>query len=162
MGVPTANIPADPSTLRGGDRILAPMPGGYRATTPSCPSCGAAMEPRPIKGSTIDVCPECAGVWADWFDGDLRAVIRQAPERHGLGAGSTSAAGCPRCRIRLDDEPLPGSVECVIFRCSECFGAFVPRASFEAVLDAAARGVTEAAPSTPLGRLAALLTRLLG
>jgi len=142
--------------------MMPVMTDAYRDAALSCPACGAGMEARPIDGATIDVCPECAGVWADWFDGDLQAVIRQAPGARGRGTTSAGSASCPRCRRPLDGEGIPGAVGQGIFRCAECVGAFVPRGSFGALIDAVVRSPERGPPNSPLARLIALLKRLLG
>lgn len=105
----------------------------YREAALACPSCGDLLEPKDVGDSVIDVCPTCAGIWVDWFDGELDAMVKGAEaaprgeDREGRGAFA-----CPRCGRALDDETyLDSGVP--ILRCGECSGAFVSYASATAL-----------------------------
>ena len=124
----------------------------YREAALACPSCADLLEPKEVGESVIDVCPTCAGIWVDWFDGELDAMVkggRSAPrdeDREGLGAGA-----CPRCGRALDAELyLDSGVP--IRRCGECSGAFVSHASATALTKI---------ESGLLARLVAVLRRFL-
>ncbi|NUQ77906.1 MAG: zf-TFIIB domain-containing protein [Polyangiaceae bacterium] len=114
------------------------MTTGYREPHPLCPTCSGELLPHELAhdpGSVVDVCRECAGIWVDWFDGDLTGVARdvaEGPPSSKRATGATITPSCPRCRRPLHEERYrDGSA--TILRCSECAGAFVPRASAEAI-----------------------------
>ncbi len=140
--------------------MLRSMAEAYRDAPVACPGCDARMEAYPLLGSTIDVCPECAGVWADWFDGELAAIAREAPALRSRGPSRSGTAACPRCQRPLEGEPIPGPGDYGLFRCAECVGAFVPRGSFEALI-AAATPAPVAPEPIAFARLVALLRALL-
>jgi Zn-finger nucleic acid-binding protein len=105
----------------------------YREAALACPSCADLLEPKDVGDSVIDVCPTCAGIWVDWFDGELDVMVKggkgapRAEPREGIGAGA-----CPRCGRGLDHEVYLGS-GVPILRCGECAGAFVSHASASAL-----------------------------
>ena len=140
--------------------MLRSMAEAYRDAPVACPGCDARMEAYPLLGSTIDVCPECAGVWADWFDGELAAIAREAPALRSRGPSRSGTPACPRCQRPLEGEPIPGPGDYGLFRCAECVGAFVPRGSFEALI-AAATPAPVAPEPIAFARLVALLRALL-
>jgi hypothetical protein len=105
-----------------------------------CPGCSGELLPHELvqePGSVVDVCRECAGIWVDWFDGDLARVARDAgantkpPSARGPVAKSITPS-CPRCRRPLHEERYRDGAA-VVLRCSECAGAFVPRASAQVI-----------------------------
>lgn len=130
------------------------MSNTYRETAVTCPGCDAMMESSPIEDAVIDHCLECAGIWVDWFDGDLPGVIRQVSAARGPRAPGRGSGSCPRCQRPLEGEHVSGSVGYGIFRCGECAGTFIPRGSFDAVI-AAPQGSPEKAGA--LARLIAVL-----
>jgi Zn-finger nucleic acid-binding protein len=136
----------------------------YRDEALRCPQCACAMQERMTTQAAVDVCEQCSGMWVEWFDGEMTQVARESgglPE-----AVPTNNAGgsrtCPSCRVDLTPKRYPDPVDgAEVLRCGECAGAFVPRASFEAL--------TSASPAvdTPddiglLEQLAASLRRLFG
>jgi Zn-finger nucleic acid-binding protein len=105
----------------------------YREAALACPGCADLLEPKEVGESTVDVCPRCAGIWVDWFDGELGVMVKGADavprgeDREGHGAYA-----CPRCGRELDDDVyLDARVP--ILRCGECSGAFVSHASASAL-----------------------------
>jgi Zn-finger nucleic acid-binding protein len=125
------------------------------------------MEGRSLFDALIDVCPDCKGLWIDWYDGDLASVASDAAPLsvpHAPPVGSDELrAGCPRCQCALraemflDEDKGPS-----IHRCAECGGAFVPRSSFDAIVLLAHRPDPETeATLSPFARLAAVLRALL-
>ena len=112
------------------------------------------MESSPIKDAVIDRCLECAGIWVDWFDGDLPGVTRQVSAARAARAPGKGSGSCPRCQRPLEGEHVSGSVSSGIFRCGECAGTFIPRGSFEAVVATPQRSPEK---EGPLARLIGIL-----
>lgn len=85
--------------------------------------------------AVVDVCPDCFGVWLDWFDGEISPVARHiAPLGRLEGARDTVPSGealCPRCRAPLYGEHFAHPDGPRLLRCGECGGSFVPRSSFD-------------------------------
>jgi Zn-finger nucleic acid-binding protein len=136
----------------------------YRDTALACPVCSDALDPCEVGEAVIDVCPGCGGIWVDWFDGELVALVRGAPGVPGARAPERAGSSeCPRCRRPLDGELYLDS-RAEILRCADCAGAFVPRASARVVAgyDADADGEGRPATGDALRRLGAVLKRWLG
>ena len=117
----------------------------YRSSARACPQCGAFMKEREARGVTVDVCPECSGLWIDWFDGDLATVASDTGRLPPAGHTTEPGPGtCPDCRIALgasryrEDGPA-------VLRCGECAGAFVSRDALD-LLVAVGPSVQEATP----------------
>jgi Zn-finger nucleic acid-binding protein len=86
------------------------------------------MSARIAGDAEIDMCPQCHGIWVDWFDGNLVRVARDAaPIEPGAHASGGSHA-CPRCHRRLHTESFRGAR---VRRCAECAGTFVERKAFD-------------------------------
>jgi Zn-finger nucleic acid-binding protein len=141
------------------------MSDAYRETTLLCPVCSLALDARMLKDAEVDVCGHCKGIWIDWFDGDLGQVAMQASPMSvpmSVIAPATSAA-CPHCRRSMTLQPYGETGLVSLWRCGECAGAFIPRGSFESLLELAQmeppRSEHPDAPS-PLARVLALLRRL--
>jgi Zn-finger nucleic acid-binding protein len=106
----------------------------YREAALTCPGCADLLEPKEVGEAIIDVCPTCAGIWVDWFDGELDVMVKGADaaprgeDREGAGAGT-----CPRCGRGLDSDTYLDS-KVPILRCGECAGAFVSYASANALM----------------------------
>ena len=137
----------------------------YRDAPPTCPACRTPMEPRVLSESTVDTCPQCRGLWVDWFDGELVAVVQEtAPLSFRSAVAPPRDAACPRCARPLASEAFAQSV--ALLRCADCGGCFVPRASFNALLDldlaAHAREDAEPARRHALARLILAIQRLFG
>jgi Zn-finger nucleic acid-binding protein len=114
------------------------------------------MDPRAIDDAAIDVCPTCSGLWVDWFDGELRTVAVSVGDLAIPTAPfDAHPEGCPRCRRPLAPERW-GRDEVELLRCAECAGAFVPRAS----LDALAASRPDEEPDSAWQRLFAIIRRL--
>jgi Zn-finger nucleic acid-binding protein len=134
---------------------------GYREAALSCPGCGALMEPHDVDGSIIDVCAACAGIWVDWFDGDLAQMVRGAPlARSASPRESGGAEGCPRCRSPLAGELYLGT-RAEVLRCGDCAGAFVPRGATQAIAASKASSAEQPADGA-WDRLVRVLRRWLG
>lgn len=88
-----------------------------------------------LSGSTVDACTRCRGLWVDWFDGELVAVVKEtAPLSVRTSVPfEPREARCPRCGRTLAAETVSGTI--VLLRCGECAGSFVPRESFTLMLD---------------------------
>ena len=132
----------------------------YREAALACPACAAVLVPRQVGEAIIDVCPGCGGIWVDWFDGELSAMVRGAPSAVRSGPRGTGGSGaCPRCHCALAADCHLDSQE-EIRRCGDCAGAFVPREAAHAIAGLnPERG--EAEPGR-WGRLAAVLRRWFG
>lgn len=148
----------------------------YRGAAALCPGCGELMRAEATKTGEIDVCEACGGLWIDWFDGEIRALAREAeaarvergtplPAPVELAARSGSMT-CPRCgrplrteECRFEDArdgELVGGAE--VERCSECAGAFVSRGNAHLLLDR----LRETRPASSWELLVDLLRRVFG
>jgi Zn-finger nucleic acid-binding protein len=138
---------------------------GYRDAPALCPSCAVMMSEKNLYDAVVDVCGDCHGVWVDWFDGDLGHVIEQVsddatrgspPERETKNGGA-----CPKCQARLTTENRADGV--LLFRCGDCGGAFVPRASFMSIIALAHQEpeISAQKSSSVFARLIAVLHSLL-
>ena len=119
------------------------------------------MESRAIDDGAIEVCPDCKGLWVDWFDGELTHIAEETaplslPTRP---VPEGEALACPVCQRTLGRERHAAG-EAWIWRCGDCAGSFVPRGSFESLVSADEPS-PPSAPS-PLVRLIAALRALLG
>jgi Zn-finger nucleic acid-binding protein len=124
------------------------------------------MEPRSLFDALIDVCPDCKGLWIDWYDGDLATVASSAAPLsvpYAAPRGSDEIReGCPRCRSALRAEMFHDeSTGPTIHRCGDCAGAFVPRSSFDAIVVLAQKSHLETAPPSRFARLVAIVAALL-
>lgn len=93
------------------------------------------MEERVLSGSTVDTCARCRGLWVDWFDGELVAVVKEtAPlSMRPPFEFDPTKAHCPRCAQVLTPESVNGTI--LLLRCSDCAGCFVPREAFTAIME---------------------------
>lgn len=146
------------------------MSAAYRAAALPCPACVALLEPTTVGEAVIDVCPACAGIWVDWFDGDLAEMARASDAAPTRAIAPRGAPTCPRCQLGLDEELHAGLRSedgervtgggAVILRCAECAGAFVPGASVR--LLASAPPSADDLPQSFWGKLLAVLRGFLG
>jgi len=104
----------------------------YRNAHLVCPLCAADLEATQVGEATIDVCPQCQGIWVDWFDGDLPSIAREVRLK-GAEAGQGGDSRCPLCREALAAEV---HLEAEVLRCAACSGVFVPRPSVDVLLEA--------------------------
>jgi Zn-finger nucleic acid-binding protein len=89
------------------------------------------MQEREASGVVVEVCPDCSGMWIDWFDGELATVAAQAGPLPRAGPHSERGNGaCPKCRAHLEESRYSADGP-VVFRCGECAGAFVSRDSVD-------------------------------
>jgi Zn-finger nucleic acid-binding protein len=110
-----------------------------------CPACKARMDLRTAGDATIDVCPRCRGLWLDWFDGDTVALAEAAmPLSRRTTMPVPSESLCPRDPRVLEKHSHEAGGPAV-WRCTECAGTFLPRATVEALLIWAAQN----APAPP-------------
>jgi Zn-finger nucleic acid-binding protein len=134
---------------------------GYRETALTCPGCKEMLDATEVGDAIIDVCPACGGIWVDWFDGDLVAMVRGAPDVPGARlperAGSSA---CPRCQRPLGSERYLDS-KAEILRCEDCAGAFVPRSSVNAIVELDPEHQDTAVPADALGKFVETLKRWL-
>jgi Zn-finger nucleic acid-binding protein len=122
------------------------------------------MTARAVEESTIDVCENCGGVWLDWFDGEAPELARQAAPLPSIDVAPPplSRQACPRCVAPLRHELFLGRGPGV-FRCADCMGLFVPRASFDDLLEIEPTHADEPPPSEhPRGWPARMLARIRG
>ncbi len=120
------------------------------------------MEQRTAGDATIDVCPSCRGLWLDWFDGDTLTLAELAmPLSMRQGVRPPASPPCPRCARPLEACAYE-AIGPAIWRCGECAGSFLPRASVEALLIWAAVNAEPPPESLPPESLrsAGLLDRL--
>lgn len=108
--------------------------------------------------ATVDVCRGCGGLWIEWFDGELSAVARSVSPVRGVGDRNAGPATCPACQEPLYHERYGGDGS-DIARCGSCAGAFVPRASYDALV---ALGPPESEAEVELGVLQQLYRWLRG
>lgn len=114
----------------------------------------------PARHATVDRCPDCGGLWIDWFDGEIASVasaVPPAPAAARAAPGETGR-GCPDCRAELVPTRYPDDKSgAELLRCGGCAGAFVPRASLQMVI---ALGPPGDRPREPRSRIAELLAEL--
>jgi Transcription factor zinc-finger len=135
------------------------MSSGYRETALACPVCASMLDPRSVGDAVVDVCPGCAGVWVDWFDGELVLMVKGAAGVTPVGPSGRGDWACPRCARPLTREGYLDT-GAIILRCAECSGAFVPRVAADRL---AGRPDPEVPMEKgPLDRLVAVLRTLLG
>lgn len=120
---------------------LTEVTGDYRQKPLLCPACSAPMGSQQSELAIVDLCPDCNGLWIDWFDGEIASVaagVGGLPPAH---VPTRAGGACPVCAVPLALAPY-GDDAVDILRCGECAGAFVPRASYE-------RLVLEGPPGDP-------------
>jgi Zn-finger nucleic acid-binding protein len=135
---------------------------GFREASQRCPGCATVLDAIELRAALVERCPACAGVWIDWFDGNLGSVARQLDDQPGRGGGGQGTLACPRCQRSLVPELVPGPGAHVFWRCPECAGSFVPHASLEELAVAALRQEAAEQRRSLRQRLAAALRELLG
>ncbi len=134
----------------------------YRETALTCPGCGDVLAPQQVGDAMIDVCPACGGIWVDWFDGELSAVLRHTPPVEGARLPDRPGHGqCPRCNCPLAEEGYLQS-KAAILRCGDCSGAFVPRIAAHAIARVNPEHKGPPPADDALSRLAAVLQRWFG
>ncbi len=144
------------------------MSTGYREAHPHCPACSGELLPHELSqepASVVDVCRECAGIWVDWFDGELTGIARDAggarPAPESARPGKAITPSCPRCRRPLHEERYRDGAA-VLLRCGECAGAFVPRASAKAIASLSVDAGGEDKDAGFLGKLIERVRQALG
>lgn len=122
----------------------------YRRPALQCPTCNAILEEQTRGDARIELCNGCGGLYIDWHDGEVPAVVRKVGS---LPAGSTLSGGgsgaCPHCSIALHAEAFDGT-DATVLRCGSCAGVFVPRSAFDALRRHARGQRVERPPAEPL------------
>lgn len=103
---------------------------GYRQAHRACPVCGVPLDEQTHDGVHVDVCPDCSGVWLDWMDGDIAKVTGKLEVPAAQRRGSAGSGACPVCSEQLGKDTI-GAVR--IDRCGSCAGAWLDRASVDAL-----------------------------
>lgn len=83
------------------------------------------MDLRAVDGARVDVCPNCGGVWLDWFDGDPVRLARRVSSNPRVQEAKPDEGHCPRCQVHLAPEEFR-DVGPLMYRCDQCFGLLVP------------------------------------
>jgi Zn-finger nucleic acid-binding protein len=105
--------------------------------TPLCPRCDVALGAKTIFGVTVDVCPNCTGLWLK-KDG-LTTLIKHRPdELHDLDetlrpAGTQvstqwdddDVALCPDCCIQMQENPSAYQSGISVNFCTKCEGVWI-------------------------------------
>jgi Zn-finger nucleic acid-binding protein len=134
---------------------------GYRDNRLVCPACATLLDPASVGGAIIDVCRDCAGIWVDWFDGELTEVARETPiSSPAVAVAAGGSMACPRCQRPLDGEGYLDTGATVL-RCAECTGAFVPRAGMALLVSARRPGAGADTEESGLSKLIAVIRRWL-
>lgn len=118
----------------------------------TCPDCGSDLRAEDILGITLDVCPECAGIWFD--DGELLKLKELGDEAIDVVEGETaptqegepkkSTRMCPDCGTALDEYSYLYTTKVELDACPNCNGTWVQEGELGAM-----RTALEAARSTP-------------
>lgn len=97
-----------------------------------CPRCWEPLEEETRKvfagGVTIDVCPECSGVYLD--EGEIKQLVGDR-DLHGLLTSFASHVveselACPNCDGRMDAQRLDiGNETTVVEVCTDCHGIWL-------------------------------------
>ena len=134
------------------------MQGGYRSAR-CCPACRAVLTELAAATASVDRCPDCAGLWIDWFDGEISSVASSIPAMAPAAPVAPATHACPDCRATLSLTRYPDEKSgAEIWRCGGCAGAFVPRSSLEAIV--ALGPPADPAPPAKAGLFAELLRLL--
>jgi Zn-finger nucleic acid-binding protein len=96
------------------------------------------MTVRKAGAALVDVCPTCAALWVDSYDGELIQVARDSGPLEEGEPRSGGRARCPRCQEALAFHSIAG-VSVFVHRCLQCGGTFVPRRAFDQLV--ASRGL---------------------
>ena len=116
--------------------VAAPPAIGERGDM-NCPKCKTRqLNARPVKGRrlTVDVCPNCTGIW---FDADeLEAAMGEAGERVRVPLQAVSAGlCCPRCEEPLYSFLYP-QTRVTVESCKRCGGFWLDAREFQAIRQA--------------------------
>ncbi len=106
------------------------MAASYRDKLLRCPTCSTPMRSQASELAVVDVCPDCSGLWIDWFDGEIASVASSVGDLPPTPAATKRGGACPLCALALVATPY-GDDAVVVLRCGGCAGAFVPRDAFE-------------------------------
>lgn len=95
-----------------------------------CPKCNAGLTPTNIRGTEVDKCSTCHGVWFD--ESELELILQLAPsDLRPIKGGSTSdevnrqKATCPRDRAALVRLRTPLNSQIVLDSCPKCRGIWL-------------------------------------
>jgi Zn-finger nucleic acid-binding protein len=92
------------------------------------------MEPTDFMGLSLDVCPQCAGIWFD--DGELATLAKTSPDslevleerfspEFEIVTDSSRFKHCPRCDTRLETYKYAYDSAVSVDSCPTCHGVFV-------------------------------------
>jgi membrane associated rhomboid family serine protease len=103
------------------------------------------MNPFAHDGVTIDVCPECRGLWLD--PGEITKVtgadleLEASPETRlrPSGAAVDGAMLCPRCGLALREMAVRGAGSLRVDACEGCKGLYLDRGELQRVHDLQSR-----------------------
>ena len=107
------------------------------AVTPVCPNCDVALSRLSFQGLSLEVCPDCTGVWLD--AGELSALADCTPEqlrqvqndsaakRQGVSAlwNANPSLMCPKCSVSLAAPDLVYGADVPLDACLHCNGVWV-------------------------------------
>lgn len=100
-----------------------------------CPDCKTPLSEEEILGVTLDVCPDCAGIWFE--DGELLklrelgdveldevedAIVPGAPDGKHMVA---TARLCPTCQSAMDEFVYLYTTKVKLDSCDKCYGTWV-------------------------------------
>lgn len=118
----------------------------------SCPDCGTELRSEDILGITLDVCPDCAGIWFD--DGELLKLKELGddaideveddvvPTKSEKGEGAKKM--CPDCGTGLEEFSYLYTTTVKLDSCPTCAGTWVQDGELVAM-----RTALEAARTSP-------------
>ena len=91
-----------------------------------CPNCTANLsEGMGAKGTVIDACAACGGVWLD--KGEFEAYANEKRLAEKLNAATPSARRCPRC-LQAMRAAVVGSTS--LDFCDKCSGLWLDKGEF--------------------------------
>jgi Zn-finger nucleic acid-binding protein len=80
--------------------------------TPVCPRCRSQLEENDYRGSVIDICPQCSGLWLDTGEFDFHTSLRDVLSDEEI------PRACPRPSLDNESE---------YFKCARCEAVMVRR-----------------------------------
>lgn len=111
-----------------------------------CPECGTDLLAEEILGITLDVCPQCAGIWFD--DGELLKLKDLgedamseveddvAPAEPEAPKKAVSKRLCPDCGTALDEFSYLYTSTVKLDSCGKCYGTWVQDGELQAMREA--------------------------
>lgn len=112
----------------------------------NCPDCKTPLREEEILGISLDVCPDCAGIWFD--DGELLklrelgdveleevedVVVPSAPDgQHNVASNRL----CPTCETAMQEFSYLYTTKVKLDSCDKCFGTWVDEGELTAMRQA--------------------------